>query len=1266
MDKRSSLEIRNNFMSEEQNEESDKKKVEDTIQKWLSLQKTVKEEITLEDIIINQQKEDFKKLQEYFYQYYTLKISSRKIYEDMRKLKAYQGKKTNDKSEENKKKSNKENYLENEIDYKDFCIENDIDKVLFQACEPIKNLLFLFRNDYDYITQLISLIDDGDEKEEIESLVELFCNQFYDNILIPNPEQEELLILIYKLLETEISQMNSASTDEFMHDSTFLGKFISSFTKKQELNVFLSILLNPLIASIENKNDKCLDMSLFSIQKIIQKKKEDENRQEIIKSEEDKKAISDFLLGNIPKTKIHFKNKKQIEEEKEKQNQRTNYKLETQADGENQTEGETPFGTEASNNNSLKLQLNDSDSKSEEEKHKYNEEYMEMLTQEKLNKILRGIKDNDDLKAFYEHQLEQINSDPDIFSNEGILAVLNENYFEKVKFKILDKYKKNFLFIQEKVDTIIQALIDKITSIPYTVRCISKMISILISKKFPLLAKYLQNSFIGKFIFNKCLFPVLSLENKNVVENTIFNTVTKKCLNVIISVLSTANKCSLFNSNTDTEKTIFNYYILEIMPILNKFYEKLIDIELPKTLNDLVSKTKEKLDDNLDEKIFSFIRKECTTSGESSTSGESTTSTNHNTPTPSYDYFTENSDEILKVQCICFSLTDILFIMNLISKDNNYSKFKPLPKFDSFRRTVERIRSEEHKLDKQKTEEKKRRFFLIFKDEKNSQLEKLFRQKNKKKKKEENDMSKEVICSKIKDSIKTILKGLNILNNKDYSYLNMATSNEKFLQAIRYTLDDISEFSESENEIPLNWYGQFIENHKKSLDPKYLENDLNKLYHELFNEETNILNELKSFSSIIITRDGMNLRCAEKIIEKCKSDNRRMEKAKQIQKIEFFIENEKTEVCIRIKEKDDGKNEKEKSIGLKGLFGKKEKEEKNIQFQFVTLLDPEKCPHKNAAFMSSIEGEKKKKISAHAYTINDFISKFKTNREKPNHDLDLLMQFIQEDIRTGTDTHQIFKAFNEYKQFLKNRNLKSSKYIDIDKIKEKYEKDKNEKDEKDEKEPKKEMDKENEKEMNKEIENEMDKFVGKLEDHIMKKIYEYVFPKEPLDEDRKFYKKVRLLEWVGEEKLDIKKSYVSQLKPAILYIKKMDEEKSISDKIKCIEEAHNCINNVIKFSSGKNENAGADEITPIFYYIVMKAQPKRVYSNINYIKCFMDQSQGSSNTFLLTRYISAVEFVMNLDYSNLRMSKEEFNKNMEEVEKKYEESENKKKNKNKK
>ena len=44
--------------------------VEKTIQKWIKLQKTIKEEITLEEVIIKQQKDDFKYLKDLFFQYY--------------------------------------------------------------------------------------------------------------------------------------------------------------------------------------------------------------------------------------------------------------------------------------------------------------------------------------------------------------------------------------------------------------------------------------------------------------------------------------------------------------------------------------------------------------------------------------------------------------------------------------------------------------------------------------------------------------------------------------------------------------------------------------------------------------------------------------------------------------------------------------------------------------------------------------------------------------------------------------------------------------------------------------------------------------------------------------------------------------------------------------------------------------------------------------------------------------------------------------------
>ena len=49
------------------------KKVEKIIQKWLILQKTIKEEITLEEVIIKQQNDDFDYLKDLFTQYYEKK-----------------------------------------------------------------------------------------------------------------------------------------------------------------------------------------------------------------------------------------------------------------------------------------------------------------------------------------------------------------------------------------------------------------------------------------------------------------------------------------------------------------------------------------------------------------------------------------------------------------------------------------------------------------------------------------------------------------------------------------------------------------------------------------------------------------------------------------------------------------------------------------------------------------------------------------------------------------------------------------------------------------------------------------------------------------------------------------------------------------------------------------------------------------------------------------------------------------------------------------
>ena len=53
-------------------------------------------------------------------------------------------------------------------------------------------------------------------------------------------------------------------------------------------------------------------------------------------------------------------------------------------------------------------------------------------------------------------------------------------------------------------------------------------------------------------------------------------------------------------------------------------------------------------------------------------------------------------------------------------------------------------------------------------------------------------------------------------------------------------------------------------------------------------------------SSKINAREGMNLQCAKRIVEKAKYDEKCLEQTKKFQKIETFIEKDRTKVCRKV------------------------------------------------------------------------------------------------------------------------------------------------------------------------------------------------------------------------------------------------------------------------------------------------------------------------------------------------------------------------------
>ena len=1144
--------------------------VEKTIDKWLNLQKTIKEEITLEDVIIKQQETDTENLKSLFVQYYNIKSNTRKNYSDIKKLKL-------------------DEKQVNEIKYK---INNDLGN-FHDASEPIKNLFFLLRNNYEYLTKLLSLIAPEDYTknfDNITSLVDLLNNTFYENILIPNPEQQELLILIYKLLEEQIVPMGGVCPQNFLKDDTFIGIFLSSFAKKQEIIGYFSMLLNSLILSIDDDDQKeCYDMSINNIIKSMDLSIKEKKRSSTKPNVDYKKLISDYsikeeLFKDIPKIKIKFKNSFELEAEKEKEDE-MKYVLE---DDNSDDIGNNKVYFNKKRRNIIKNNLMFGTKINE-----YNEEYKSELTQEKLMEKI--MKENDpELKLVYIKLLEKINYYPNKYTNEGLIKILREENLKKIG--IVENYKYNFMYIRDTIEELLQLIIDKIITLPYPLRCICKIIKILITKKFPYLSRYEVNSYIGKFILDKCIFPILRLENKTFLEPRLYSKKTKDFLDVIISVLSKANNSSLFDTYSDPEKTIFNPFILEIIPILNKFYEKIIDVKLPKIIDNLLNKTLKSLDDTPKKKFFNFrnIKPKMTEGGDTPL-GLNKISESSSNQTELYTYFKENPYEILHLQSVCFTVDDLIFIIELIGRNANIDLFKELPRFPFFKKTITRIKNENKilmELSKNDLELNEKNFYVIFKDEKNSILEQLAEQKKKSNLKfESNEQDSELICKRVKFCIKTILKGLNLLNNKDFAYLNFAQSSDKFFSAIKYTLEELGEYSELSNDIPLKWYSQYICNYKKELDIEYQKEDFAKLYSEISTEEINILNELKKLSNVVITRDGMNLRCAEKILQRSTYELRRIEEAKKYNQLEKFITTKKVEVCI-IQPEDNIKN-----LNPEKVFP-------------IIINEMKQCSVTNLP----------EKNHCHINNINEFINLFADNLRFK------IKEMIKMDIINGERKYRLSEIISKYMEIVMKK-IKENKNIFGE-----FKEDK---------------------------EDEIKNFYKKIENHIIRKIYKYVFPKTSVGADKQIYKITRSLEWIQPENLDIKKLYVNQLKFAEKYLNKMNEAKSIYDKLDCIQNAYVIMNNTVKFMSGKNENAGQDEFTPLFQYILIKSQPERLCTNINYIKCFLSEVDlMSKNGFYFSQMESARTFLLNIKGKDLKMDENEFEQKKEKYLKKYEDEEN--------
>lgn len=174
--------------------------------------------------------------------------------------------------------------------------------------------------------------------------------------------------------------------------------------------------------------------------------------------------------------------------------------------------------------------------------------------------------------------------------------------------------------------------------------------------------------------------------------------------------------------------------------------------------------------------------------------------------------------------------------------------------------------------------------------------------------------------------------------------------------------------------------------------------------------------------------------------------------------------------------------------------------------------------------------------------------------------------------------------------------------------------------------------------------------MDEVERYVMGRLYEQLFCPDHTDDEKKdlvIQKRIRALHWVSIEMLcvpvDEQIPKVSDsVERAITDLIDLDSRKVPREKLACVTRCSKHIMTAIQGS--KKAAASADDFLPTLVYIVLRANPPRLHSNIQYITRYSNPSRlmSGEDGYYFTNLCCAVAFIEKLDAQSLNLSHEDF------------------------
>lgn len=760
--------------------------------------------------------------------------------------------------------------------------------------------------------------------------------------------------LMFKiLLNSEINSINECFKS-FLNNY-FYENILSSSNFEDEYLIVICKLLKIEILKINNKNENENFLNINSsivanILKGISIKNDVKNYFNFVLNDvfefiENKSDKIKNLSFNIKDINDNINNKTKDIEMQLKKNKKNKNNKEIIFDEENRIFYDFLMNFyKNSNNNKISAKLITEKIKNQNKN--FDEKYNIKINSKVLIEILNNT-NNDNMKDYIYNQLNYLKNDDNIFLNSEIFDTINESVHSK---SVLNFYQFYFFEIIKIIEIIIDKLNENINLIPFSIKYICKIITELIKKKFIGITKIEINSFISKFffeiLFNQflsnskffCFFDEIIISDSNLPK-----------IKIIITILNQLISGKFYNSKEFPNFSPFNSFFIEIMPKFITFFEKLIEINLPDFIEKII--------------IFDI--------------------NNENENNFEYDYFKENSEEIINYKSICFNLNDFKTIYNIIKTNENkiFDKMSNNKSLENFYKTYKKLSQKIYwdncinPLIKEDEAKNKISFFLITKLECNEYFNELnnIQMINKcfsikEEKNNENDNNKNVFNNiiKIKNFLCKLLFNFQLLKIKDFP--------EKIFNQTKLIINEFKKFLNYENddfdnkifyEMNLNSLLKMLNN----LPNEFIENEL---YSSLAEE---IKNKMKKYDFDCLSLIFDRLEYAEKKIVCFDDTFKKLNQNQKSKKIFDFIKNEKVEVEIKMKIDEKNKN-------------------------FVIIIKNDKNKTKNDKF----KGEK-----IHCSTIFDFITKF------PN--FNYYHQFQDLDVINLVEEIKLNKELKEYYNF---------------------------------------------------------------------------------------------------------------------------------------------------------------------------------------------------------------------------------------------------------